>query len=311
MKKIVCSIMCFILCFGLVGCGKSVDYEKIEKSLVDEGYYIDCNSNNIILTKKYDLFGERSLSYNEDSPSKLAFQDTYLLNNVLIDPISNEIISNETKVDSIPEKYLEKLKKISDKDIKDCDLKYDEVVAYMEYKMKNNPRSVKENTEASLSNEGEGESYSELISFEEYEIPLDTRDIIDYMKKASANAQTDWSIQFKECKTQDSTVLLNYVILLNGTYTGLDYQFLSENGEFKGAQLFDNNGKINTSSKDSDTYLFILMLIYAYNNMSDITKDDVKEIISQVELSKTSGIGTFKASYFAVKDNQFVLIPKK
>ena len=98
MKKIVCSIMCFILCFGLVGCGKSVDYEKIEKSLVDEGYYIDCNSNNIILTKKYDLFGERSLSYNEDSPSKLAFQDTYLLNNVLIDPISNEIISNEMQI---------------------------------------------------------------------------------------------------------------------------------------------------------------------------------------------------------------------
>ncbi|MGX8852826.1 hypothetical protein [Amedibacillus sp. YH-ame10] len=152
MKKILMSLICCLMITSIVGCSSNRN-KDIEEIFLNNNYYIDCTESGIAIKNYYkEGFGGRIWAHT-DSGSNIIFTDDYILEDVIIDPVNEKLNSNSSK---IPEEFIKEeikeLKRLSDTVLKSLNISYDELLEYMEYKMKNDPKSVGDNNNTPIEN---------------------------------------------------------------------------------------------------------------------------------------------------------------
>lgn len=142
MKKIILSFICLFLMIGLVGCSSN-ENKMVEEIFLENNYYIGATDFGVAIKKYYPEEGMRCWAYSNTLDNKLSFLDNYLLNDISIDVKTGDVDANTSTLDDTKlEEELSKLKENADNELKTLNLTYEQILDYMNYKMKEDPKSV-------------------------------------------------------------------------------------------------------------------------------------------------------------------------
>lgn len=150
MKKLFNVLFCMLLVFSLFGC--SDENKQIEEKILKQNYCVDVCETAISLKTFYEGISSRSIRYDDDSESLIAFQDENLLEDVWVDPVNKKVLGNYGDI-VISDWMVDKLCEVFNKDLKSIGITTDQLVEYMQYKMENDPNGKVSNDESRIKKE--------------------------------------------------------------------------------------------------------------------------------------------------------------
>lgn len=146
-KKILVGLLCLISTITFAGCSNK--NESVEKTLIENGWYIEASDEDILIKKFYDnIIGIRCFRYDNESTS-IEFLDEFLLDGVIVNIKDGSIASNFTHInDNFFKDEAIKLKNFANQELANLNLSYDELLDYMNYKMDNDPNCAGDDSTA-------------------------------------------------------------------------------------------------------------------------------------------------------------------
>lgn len=307
MKKILSILLCSLFTFLLFGCSStSLNYEEFENNLLDNGYSISAGSKGAFITKKYPNGDVRIISYNNDEENELECVDSYLFSGVYFDLITSTIKSTPKYIEDTNNINIDEYSKYVVDELSSENISCENLSMYLKH-IVGSENDKKETTSNNLLNY-KNKTFEDEYVKANYSVPDTMTSIISYLDNSSKNASIPWNFYLSNIKKADDFSMFSYTIKFNDVIVG-DINFMCENSSLAGIVFESENDSIDTSSSGDD-YAVCLMLVQAFNQESSLSKDDLANIMTQIELSKTTGAGAFGNSYFAIEGDTFTIMPK-